>query len=158
MSDLFYLLAPTWEAPDPTWRTQAACRGCDPDLFHPRRGQDVRAAKAVCADCPVADTCLEWAMRNNMTVGVWGGTSERERRKLRAQRRRDLGLPPGGPVPSSVHNIDWVESERICGTNTGYYRHRRRDEPACTPCLIAHRDYIRPVVARHRARLRGDAA
>ncbi|KAF4406408.1 MULTISPECIES: WhiB family transcriptional regulator [Streptomyces] len=76
------------------WRQRAACRDADPDLFFPigTTGPALRqeeAAKAVCADCPVARQCLEWAMEVGQESGVWGGRTESERRQLR---RRDRGV------------------------------------------------------------------
>ena len=69
------------------WMVRAACRGLDPDLFFPVRGEDLRAAKAVCATCDVRDECLDYALRTHETCGVWGGTSERQRRRLRHRQR-----------------------------------------------------------------------
>ncbi len=66
-----------------TWITTAACRGINPDLFFPARGEDTTAAKAVCRGCPVRLDCLRHALNNGEHFGVWGGTSERERRQLR---------------------------------------------------------------------------
>lgn len=72
-----------------SWRRLAKCRGMDPDLFHPARGQDVSAAKAVCDGCPVRSECLSEALQSsqNDDQGVWGGTSARERMDI----RRKLG-------------------------------------------------------------------
>jgi WhiB family redox-sensing transcriptional regulator len=85
-----------WDSDD--WRTSAACRDTDPDLFFPigTTGQaidQIEAARAVCIECDVRDACLEFALATNQESGVWGGTSEEERRKLRkawlaARRRR----------------------------------------------------------------------
>ena len=61
--------------------------------FFPERGESVRAAKAVCAQCPVQSECLEYAMQWNHLSGVWGGLSERERRHLRRRRRGRDGRP-----------------------------------------------------------------
>jgi WhiB family redox-sensing transcriptional regulator len=74
--------------PEP-WREHAACRGMSPNLFHPSRGQntDTEAAKAICATCPVTDECLDYALVNCEMIGVWGGTSERERRAIRRKGR-----------------------------------------------------------------------
>jgi WhiB family redox-sensing transcriptional regulator len=70
------------------WRDGAACRDTDPDLFFPvgttgAAIEQIRAAKAVCAVCPVKGPCLEFALITNQDSGVWGGTSEDERRKIR---------------------------------------------------------------------------
>jgi WhiB family redox-sensing transcriptional regulator len=64
-----------------------ACRGTDPDVFFPDRGESLEPAKQVCAECVVRDECLEHALANGERFGVWGGTSERERRRIRRQRR-----------------------------------------------------------------------
>lgn len=68
---------------------RAACRGLDPELFYPHRGENRIAveAKAICAGCSVQDECLEWALGNRETIGIWGGTSDLERRVVRRQRR-----------------------------------------------------------------------
>ncbi len=84
-----------WDAED--WRKQAACRDTDPDLFFPvgttgLAVDQIEEAKRVCRDCEALALCLEFALATNQEAGVWGGTSEEERRKLRktwlARRRR----------------------------------------------------------------------
>lgn len=69
------------------WKNDAACTGLDPDLFYPPpvggRAQ-AQAAKAVCAGCPVRLECLAYALASGEELGIWGGLSERERRKIRA--------------------------------------------------------------------------
>ena len=77
-----------WDIDD--WRELAACRDTDPDLFFPVGStgpavDQIAAAKAVCRQCSVVSACLEFAMATNQESGVWGGTSEEERRKLRKQ-------------------------------------------------------------------------
>lgn len=68
------------------WRDDAACKGLDPNLFHTARGESTREGIAVCAGCLVIEQCLEYAMSNNIKVGIWGGKSERQRRMLRRDR------------------------------------------------------------------------
>lgn len=68
------------------WTDYAACAGVDPELFFPGRGESLRPARAVCARCVVRAQCLEHAITNEEHHGVWGGTSERERRRIRRQR------------------------------------------------------------------------
>jgi len=68
------------------WQEEANCLGVDPDLFFPERGASTREAKAVCAGCEVRVDCLEYALANGEKFGIWGGLSERERRRLRRQR------------------------------------------------------------------------
>jgi WhiB family redox-sensing transcriptional regulator len=83
------------------WRLQAACRDTDPDLFFPigTTGpalEQIAAARAVCQVCPVCEPCLDFALMTNQDSGIWGGTSEDERRKLRkmwlsGERERQVG-------------------------------------------------------------------
>jgi WhiB family redox-sensing transcriptional regulator len=68
------------------WQERANCLGVDPDLFFPERGASTREAKAVCRGCEVRDDCLEYALANGEKFGIWGGLSERERRRVRRQR------------------------------------------------------------------------
>ncbi len=75
------------------WQVQANCLGVDPDLFFPERGASTREAKAVCRACVVRADCLEYALVNGEKFGIWGGLSERERRRLR--RQRALARRPG---------------------------------------------------------------
>jgi WhiB family transcriptional regulator, redox-sensing transcriptional regulator len=70
------------------WREHAACRDTNPDLFFPvgTTGpaiEQIEAAKAVCQQCDAQSACLEFALVTNQDSGVWGGTSEEERRKIR---------------------------------------------------------------------------
>lgn len=70
------------------WRNYAACRDTAPDLFFPvgTTGlaiEQIDAAKAVCNECPAKNPCLEFALETNQDSGIWGGTSEDERRRLR---------------------------------------------------------------------------
>lgn len=74
----------------PDW-SDAACRGLDAELFYPGRGQSTREAKSVCKNCVCKAECLEFALVNMEKFGVWGGRSERERRRLR-RKLRPTGL------------------------------------------------------------------
>lgn len=71
----------------PTWFAEGICAQTDPDAFHPEKGGSCAAAKAVCngdddrPPCPVRGQCLAWALEHHER-GIWGGTSERERRQL----------------------------------------------------------------------------
>ena len=71
---------------DTSWQDEANCLGVDPDLFFPERGASTREAKEVCQGCVVKDDCLEFALQNGEKFGIWGGMSERERRRIRRQR------------------------------------------------------------------------
>jgi WhiB family transcriptional regulator, redox-sensing transcriptional regulator len=78
---------PATDAPlDKSWQDLANCLGVDPDLFFPERGASTREAKEVCRGCVVRDECLEYALANGEKFGIWGGMSERERRRIRRQR------------------------------------------------------------------------
>ena len=75
-----------WDIED--WRDLAACRDTDPDLFFPVGStgaalEQIQSAKAVCRRCDAQSACLEFALATNQESGVWGGTCEEERRKLR---------------------------------------------------------------------------
>jgi WhiB family redox-sensing transcriptional regulator len=80
------------------WQDLANCLGVDPDLFFPERGASTREAKEVCKGCSVRAECLEYALSNGERFGIWGGLSERERRRLRRQRvmfmRSELSSDP----------------------------------------------------------------
>ncbi len=68
------------------WQEEANCLGVDPDLFFPERGASTREAKAVCRSCEVRVDCLEYTLAHGEKFGIWGGLSERERRRVRRQR------------------------------------------------------------------------
>jgi len=77
-----------------TWMARGNCAEQSPSLFFPSDGVGVEVAKKVCADCPVKELCLEYALENRIDHGVWGGTSERERRRILRSRnglRRRVG-------------------------------------------------------------------
>lgn len=73
---------------DYTWRKDAICRDTDPDLFFPVGTTgfalvQIDRAKQVCGECPVSEDCLQYAVETNQDSGIWGGTSEEERRQIR---------------------------------------------------------------------------
>jgi WhiB family transcriptional regulator, redox-sensing transcriptional regulator len=71
-----------------TWRKRAACQGVDPEVFYPVSEDDAENAKVICGQCPVREACLEYAIAYRERDGVWGGATERERRRIVRQRRR----------------------------------------------------------------------
>lgn len=71
-----------------SWRDKGACRGIDPEVFYPESDEDAEEAKAICAVCAVRQACLEHALASREKEGVWGGATERERRRIIRQRRR----------------------------------------------------------------------
>ena len=80
---------------DTTWMAEGNCREVHPSLFFPSDGVGVEIAKQVCATCPVKAPCLEYALRSRIDHGVWGGASERERRRLLRQRRVAADIKSG---------------------------------------------------------------
>ena len=70
------------------WRSQARCRGLDPEIFYPASDEDADEAKNVCGECPVRLACLEYALAARERDGIWGGCTERERRRIIRQRRK----------------------------------------------------------------------
>ena len=77
-------------ASDLDWQRDAACRGLglgeSQAIFFPSRGDSIAEAKAICSECPVTEQCLDFALANGC-IGVWGGTTERQRRRLRRSQR-----------------------------------------------------------------------
>lgn len=65
------------------WQEDALCAQTDPEAFFPEKGGSTRDAKRICAQCTVRAECLEYALKNDERFGIWGGLSERERRRLR---------------------------------------------------------------------------
>jgi WhiB family redox-sensing transcriptional regulator len=100
------------------WQDNAACRGEPTDMWFPARGEESFYAKAICNECPVREQCLEYSLEIPNLIGIWGGLSGKERRKLkhiRAQRK---------PIRH--------------GTQGGYKQHIERDVPMCEPCRKAN--------------------
>jgi WhiB family transcriptional regulator, redox-sensing transcriptional regulator len=85
-------------SPDPAWRrrewrTRSACLSADPDLFFPisataAAAPQITRAKTICAGCPVRSACLGFAMAHRDLQGIWGGTTDEERRKTRRSKAR----------------------------------------------------------------------
>jgi WhiB family redox-sensing transcriptional regulator len=72
---------------DADWMIRGKCKDLDPAIFFPNDWVGVQVAQRICADCPVKGHCLEYALENRVDHGVWGGASERERRRILRQRR-----------------------------------------------------------------------
>ena len=75
----------TWGEPaeEPDWQERALCAQTDPEAFFPEKGGSTREAKRICSGCDVRAECLEYALAHDERFGIWGGLSERERRRLR---------------------------------------------------------------------------
>lgn len=133
--DLYGWLLELIEGPD--WHKQAACRGMSAALFYAEKSgndsvQQVAVAKTVCAGCPVRAECLDAGLGEEH--GIWGATTPRQRRRIRTQKKRLENTPFGAPV-------NGVPAK--CGTDSGYFRHRRLQEEPCAPCKAAHSTYER---------------
>jgi WhiB family redox-sensing transcriptional regulator len=81
---------------DTEWMSQGKCKDMNPAFFFPSDGVGVRLAQNVCADCPVKAPCLEYALAYRVDDGVWGGASERQRKRI-LRRRRATTSPGGAP-------------------------------------------------------------
>ena len=105
-------------------------RGCadsPPRLFFPPRGTSADEAKAICRQCPYMRPCLEYAIVNVERFGIWGGKSERERRRMRRQQRAE-----GSPIGRNQYT-----SPARCGTATGYRKHIVARTTPCDACREA---------------------
>ncbi|MQA17403.1 MAG: WhiB family transcriptional regulator [Pseudonocardiaceae bacterium] len=71
---------------DLSWQEEALCAQVDPELWFPEKGGSTGSAKRICRGCPVQDACLEYALAHDERFGVWGGLSERERRRTKPAR------------------------------------------------------------------------
>lgn len=87
---------------DRHWVTRSACKGLDPTIFYPATDEEADEAKAVCAECPVQEDCLEHAIGHREHNGVWGGATERERQRIIRRRRRLRAMGANAEVVSGV--------------------------------------------------------
>lgn len=76
----------------PPWMLAARCRELSPGEFFPSDGGGVEMAKRICRECVVQEPCLDYALEHRIDDGVWGGTSERERRRILKARKLNAGL------------------------------------------------------------------
>lgn len=108
------------------WRDSARCAEVDPDLHFPEKGGSTREAKRICRGCEVRAECLEYALEHDERFGIWGGLSERERRRLK---RQQPGAPKPAPAPIPV--VARAEREAAIAD------HLARGEKACPKCRAA---------------------
>lgn len=118
---------------DETWQDEAICAQTDPEAFFPEKGGSTREAKKICLGCPVRQECLDYALAHDERFGIWGGLSERERRRL----KRGEDVTPA------------LGKRAQHGTYACYQSGCRRPE-----CCDAKAAYER----QHRSRNRGSAA
>ncbi|MDE0653985.1 MAG: WhiB family transcriptional regulator [bacterium] len=81
---------------------RARCVGEPPNVFFPSDGVGVLRAQKICAECPVVNECLEYALANHISHGVWGGASERQRRRLQRRRQQEQLQRPAEDRPAAV--------------------------------------------------------
>ena len=101
-----------------SWQQYSNCLGVDPDLFFPERGASTREAKEVCRACMVQHDCLEFALMNSEKFGIWGGMSERERRRIRRARALELQrtvviAETTVDITSGAESVDAESTERV---------------------------------------------
>ena len=72
-----------FDADERAWMLEAKCLDADPEAFFPEKGGSTREAKRICAICPVREECLDYALAHDERFGIWGGLSERERRRAK---------------------------------------------------------------------------
>ncbi len=80
---------------DTDWMDDGLCRQVPPSTFFPNDGVGVEVARRICATCPVQVPCLEYALAERIDHGVWGGASERERRRILKRRRQEAATSAG---------------------------------------------------------------
>nr|WP_277605632.1 WhiB family transcriptional regulator [Glycomyces sp. L485] len=94
----------------PEWQVRALCAQTDPEAFFPEKGGSTRDAKRICARCEVKENCLQYALEHDERFGIWGGLSERERRKIKrqareaARRRAERAMPVVVCMPTPMIN------------------------------------------------------
>ena len=132
-------------APNPGL-SDALCKGVEPEVFFPERGDRLTAALAreICSQCPVAAACLsdalatEGAAGHASRFGIRGGKSPEERHAI-YRRNRKMAVVEGASAPDSV--AEQRKSKRTpakCGTRGGYQRHLRNQDTPCGPCRVAN--------------------
>jgi WhiB family redox-sensing transcriptional regulator len=85
-----------------SWMAQGNCNNHPPSVFFPSDGVGVEAAKKICASCPVKEPCLEHALEQRVDHGVWGGASERQRRRILKSRRMAARAESNGEEPAEI--------------------------------------------------------
>ena len=99
VTEVIVPLAQVFVSPDDVdelgWQDRALCAQTDPEAFFPEKGGSTREAKRVCRSCEVRAECLEYALEHDERFGIWGGMSERERRRLKRQAGLGQATQPG---------------------------------------------------------------
>lgn len=116
--------------PDTPWRTRAACRGHDPNIWFPNKGDDATRQQAlrICRECPVKRACGQTAHDELIPYGIWGGMTEK-------QRSTASGTTTGQRTALLLAGAHL----KPCGTQAAYMRHLRNGEKPCDACTAANR-------------------
>ena len=141
------------------WVDQANCRGLPTSWFFIKNGQSVKPeVKQACETCPVKQDCLDHALKYE-AHGFWGGTSEKQRKRLRASLNIKMDKPESRVIAelSAMYfseKMSSIQRNRVrktpkkvaeCGTRTGYTRHRRLKEAACDDCKKANSEKTKEI-------------
>lgn len=86
----------------PEWQERALCAQTDPEAFFPEKGGSTREAKRICTRCEVKAECLEFALEHDERFGIWGGLSERERRKAKREAREAARIAAAAETRTAV--------------------------------------------------------
>ncbi len=87
MQGIFNLGYGTADTEDLGWMQEALCAQTDPDIFYPEKGGSTAPATSVCNSCSVRGECLEYAVTNDIRHGIWGGTSDNDRKRMARERK-----------------------------------------------------------------------
>ena len=119
-----------------SWQDQARCRGVDPAIFFPERGEAavLQAAKRLCSECNVIDECRAYALEAREPMGIWGGMSAREREKVLGSR-----LQGRAAFTHAGLRTDLIEIQRHVHGTESSYRHGCH----CDTCKAGHAGYVR---------------
>lgn len=143
------------------WRTRAACRSKDPEIFFPNGSSPaaelwISEAKEICGICPVRKACLELALAaegwasGSQRYGIFGGLDGEERWTVhRSRTRAQAGI--GQPKPRGGKRHGGGRKKAACGTESAYRRHVDNDEPIDGACAQAHEDHKAQEQAQRRA-------
>lgn len=138
-----------------SWRDRAACRGADTELFYPLTGgAGVSTALALCGNCPVWDDCLTTALKR-AERGIWGGTTEEQRRRIRSGKEPRPTEPP--EVTVTVHAINPPATSEPVGI-VGLEQLLRRAEQSNNPATRKAGEKVREAVEDIRQRINAEAA
>ncbi|CAN5252006.1 hypothetical protein BH09ACT8_BH09ACT8_63350 [soil metagenome] len=101
------------------WPSRAVCSQTDPEAFYPEKGGSTKDAKKVCVGCPVRSECLQWALDHDERYGVWGGLSERERRRLKQgvveYEPDDDAITEPHVLPTIAASVEDYQDARLAG-------------------------------------------